>query len=187
MQHCCLFRGRPRPRLALVLVLALTAAVLAATAPPAAGQGFVPTPVVRSGDNAPGTPAGVTFGLPPGTTDPSTVIGPAINSSGTVALIVHVTGSGVTANVNDSGIWTGTAGGGVQLVARDGDPAPIGSGASAPLAQINSFPAINAAGLVGFRGTLAVGGGVTTANDTGVWAKPAGRPPALVARGGGGA
>src|SRR5262249_12537094 len=164
MQHCCLFRGRPRPRLALVLVLALTAAVLAATAPPAAGQGFVPTPVARSGDNAPGTPAGVTFGLAPGTTDPSPFIGPAINSSGTVALIVHVTGSGVTANVNDIGIWTGTAGGGVQLVARDGDPAPIGSGASAPLAPVNSFPAVTAGGRVGCRAPLAVGWGGTPAH-----------------------
>jgi hypothetical protein len=149
---------------------------------PAAGQGFVPTPVVKSGDNAPGTPSGVTFGLAPGSTSAAPFGAPAINSSGAVALFASVTGPGITANVNDIGIWTGTDGGALQLVARTGDSVPLGAGNSAPLAQFNSFPAINAAGLVGFRGTLVVGGTVTTSNDTGVWARPAGGSQALVAR-----
>jgi hypothetical protein len=168
------------PLVTLVGLVAVT--VLATIAGPAAGQGSVSTPVVRSGDAAPGTPAGVTFGLVAGTTDPAPFIGPAINSSGAVAILAHVTGSGVTANVNDIGIWTGTAGGAVDLVVRDGDSVPIGAGSSAPLAQINTFPAINASGLVAFRGTLMVGGAVTTSNDTGVWAMPPAASMTLVAR-----
>jgi hypothetical protein len=166
----------------LTLVTPLAAAIgVAATAVPAAAQGFVATPVVRSGDAAPGTPAGVTFGLVSGATDPAPFIGPTINSPGDVAFLAHVTGSGITANVNDIGIWS-TSGGTVQLVIRDGDSVPIGSGNSAPLAQINTFPPIGLSGPVAYRGTLVVGGAVTTANDTGIWAQPPAASMTLIAR-----
>jgi hypothetical protein len=125
--------------------------------------------VVKSGDAAPGTAAGITFGLSTGVTDPSPFIGPSINSSGTVGFIARVTGTGVTANVNDIGVWTKAPGGAVQYLARDGDPISVGVG-TATLAAINSFPATSSAGTVGFRGTLALGGSVTASNDTGVWA-----------------
>ena len=135
---------------------------------PAPAQVYTPQLVVKSGDAAPGTPAGVSFGLVAGATDPSPFIGPTLNASGTAAFLAHVTGSGVTANVNDIGIWTGAAGGPVLLFARDGDPITVGAG-TATLGAINSFPAINTAGTIAFRGTLVQGGSVTAANDTGVW------------------
>lgn len=78
-----------------------------------------PRLVAREGDPAPGTPDGVRYlVLQSGLRD--------LNDRGEVSFSGQVTGPGVTF-ANDSALWAGPRGG-VQLVARDGSPAPGTSG-----------------------------------------------------------
>ncbi len=68
--------------------------------------------IARAGDHAPGTPAGVNFLF--------SDTRPVINGNGRVAFAAKLTGSGVTPDVNDSGIWAETDAG-LTLFARTGD------------------------------------------------------------------
>src|SRR5262245_4710772 len=85
----------------------------------ASARGQTTTVVIKSGDAAPGTPAGVVFGQATGT-----AFGyPGSSTTGFVAFNAGVMGPGITAGTNDFGIWAGTPGA-IQLVARATDPAP---------------------------------------------------------------
>jgi hypothetical protein len=70
--------------------------------------------VARKGSPAPGTPAGVNFGE---------LDAPVLNGAGRTLFLARLTGPGVTANVDDDGIWS-EGGGALNLVARNGSPAP---------------------------------------------------------------
>ena len=110
------------------------------------------TLIMREGNAAPGTAAGVSFG---------NVLTHQLNASGQVAFEASLTGSGVIAGTNDRGIWRdGT------LIARSGDAAP----GTAPGVTFRSvtFRQINAAGQVLFTGNLA-DAGATTVNGGGLW------------------
>jgi hypothetical protein len=78
-----------------------------------------------------------------------------------------VRGTGVVTNVNNVGLWAQHATNGLVLVAREGSEAPGVSG--------STFFRLNQIALPGtaqplFQATMTVGaGGVTTANDTGLW------------------
>ncbi len=67
--------------------------------------------VARSGDAAPGTPAGVMYGR---------MNTPVLNGSGQTAFKSNLTGTGVT-TVNNWGIWATDSAGVLTLVARAGD------------------------------------------------------------------
>ena len=127
----------------------------------ASAQGYSHVVIAKTGDTAPGT-GGLTFG--------ATFTAPALNSVSdqyAAAFLAQLTGPGVTANVNDRGIFSRTTAGALELVARIGDPITTGSG-SATLGTVGSFPAVGLDGRVGIVGTL-TGGGITTANDGAVW------------------
>ncbi|WP_425397365.1 DUF7453 family protein [Aeoliella sp.] len=102
-----------------------------------------------------------------------------INNDGQVAFLAqYVPDVGAPAVA----IWSEGGGVGPQLVAADGYPAAgVVRGAYASLSS--ALPFINDAGQVLFRGNLQVGaGGVTTADNSGVWIADAGQQPSLVLR-----
>ncbi len=116
----------------------------------------------RVGDPAPSTEAGTTF------TQFNNYV---VNPSGQVAFVANL-------QTNQTGIWRGLAGA-LSLVARANDLAPGTSGAMFSTFGVVSM---NAAGHVLFDAQL-TGSGVTTADQSGLWA---GTPSALtlVARAG---
>ena len=71
------------------------------------------TLVAREGDPAPGAGDGVVF---------ENLFAPSINNANEVLFAAVLSGTGVASD-NKDGIWTGPPGN-LQLLARDGDPAP---------------------------------------------------------------
>jgi hypothetical protein len=136
--------------------------------------------LVTSGENAPandGTPTGLTF---------ANFRHPLLNDVGAIAFLATVLGEGVDAS-NDAGVWT-NEGGLLRLVAREGDAAPgvsgavfahfvsvaLGDGAYA-IEEDNVAPPA-----VAFVAQLEAGrGGVTAANDLGLWIYKRGHDPLL--------
>lgn len=123
--------------------------------------------VAREGDSAPGT-AGAGFSTL------STTL--AMNTAGSMVFAAALTGGDTISGVNSSGLWVGPAGG-LSLVVRQGDAAP-GTG-GAVFGSANE-PTINSSGRVMFRAGLS-GGGVSAANDAGLWSGVPGSL-ALIAR-----
>jgi uncharacterized protein YjiK len=114
---------------------------------------------LRENDVATGTTAGVVF------SDFSDLV----LGGGDYEFLVkgEVRGSGVVTNVNDKGLWAQHATSGLVLVAREGSEAPGVSGSTfSRLTQI----ALPGTAQPIFQATMKTGtGGVTTANDTGLW------------------
>ena len=136
--------------------------------------------LARSGDRAPGTPSGVTYGSHYAGSDTHFPTPPAINNAGRTAFAANLTGTGVN-DTNASGVWVGTPGD-VTLVARAGSQAP-GVPAGVNFADYrNASPVLNDAGKVAFTWLLS-GTGVDSTNNAGIWAgEPGGL--SLVARSG---
>ncbi|MEQ8209636.1 MAG: hypothetical protein RH917_07370 [Lacipirellulaceae bacterium] len=85
--------------------------------------------VARTGDAAPGTPAGVNFAR----------LGTYVfNSSGQVAFSGFLTGTGVD-STNDVGIWALDSSGTLALIAREGDALDVGNGTAIDLRVINDI------------------------------------------------
>ncbi len=112
--------------------------------------------LARSGDQAPGGPAGIVFvGLSV----------PKMNASGQSAFVAGLGGPGITPP--NLGIWRGTPGN-LTLVTRTGEPAS-GTPAGVTYGIIRTFSLrFNAAGQIGFKADLK-GPGITTNNGTGFW------------------
>jgi hypothetical protein len=114
---------------------------------------------LRENDAAPGTTAGVVF------SDFSDLV----LGGGDYEFLVkgELRGTGVIVNVNNVGLWAQHATNGLELVAREGSEAPGVAG--------STFLRLNQIALPGtaqplFQATMTTGvGGVTTANDTGLW------------------
>jgi hypothetical protein len=114
---------------------------------------------LRENDDAPGTTPGVVF------SDFSDLV----LGGGDYEFLVkgEVRGTGVIVNANDKGLWAQHATNGLVLVAREGSEAPgvVGS----------TFFRLTQLALPGtaqpmFQASMKTGtGGVTTANDTGLW------------------
>ncbi len=81
--------------------------------------------VVREGDAAPGTPAGVTFGAFQGL--PAASVSPVMNAAGQVAFLATVTGPGVS-GANDLGIWATDPYDVMHLVVREGQAVEVAPG-----------------------------------------------------------
>lgn len=117
--------------------------------------------VVRSGDAAPGTNAGVVYS--------STLGSPVLNNAGEIAFWGRVVGTGVVLT-NNTGIWS-TTGGTLSLVARTGDAASdTGPGV------VYSYligPTFNSAGDTAFLGGL-FGTGVDLTNDDAIFLQSSG-------------
>jgi hypothetical protein len=114
---------------------------------------------LRENAAAPGTAAGVVFG---DFTD--LVLG---GEDYEFLVKGEVRGTGVTVNVNSAGLWAQHATNGLQLVAREGSQAPDVAGST--LSKINQIALPGVAQPI-FQATMKTGvGGVTTANDTGLW------------------
>ncbi len=124
--------------------------------------------VVRSGDQAPGTPSGVNY---------SSVNSPGLNDAGQIAFNGLLTGSGVD-STNDWGIWS-EGSGSLALVAREGDHAP-GTPSGVNYSNLFISPVLNDAGQTAFYAEL-TGSGVDATNDRGIWSEGSGSL-ALVAR-----
>lgn len=132
--------------------------------------------VAREGSPAPGTPAGVVFA----DFQNPVAIRPAMNGSDHVAFVAPLMGAGVDMT-NDQGLWS-EGGGALELVAREGDPAP-GLPAGVNFGTV-VFQGINNLGEVAFDATL-VGPSVTVGvNDRSIWKHTPGIGPVLIARSG---
>ena len=126
--------------------------------------------VARSGNQAPGVPAGANFsgfGFAP----------PAFNDGGQTAFFAALAGGGVDAT-NNQGIWS-EGSGSLALVARSGSPAPGTPGG----VNFSGFysPVLNNAGQTAIRANLTGIGVTPSENDLGVWSEGSGSL-ALVAR-----
>ena len=125
--------------------------------------------VVREGDPAPGTGAGIVFALSLGTSF-------ALSEAGHVAFNPILAGPGITAS-NDLGIWIHDGASGLALVAREGDAAPGMPGVV--YASLAPFPTngpdpndVNGAGDVAFPAQLA-GPGIDPSNDHAIFVREA--------------
>lgn len=125
--------------------------------------------VAREGSHAPGTLAGANFGG----VDPFQT--PLLNGAGQTAFVGGLLiGSGDVDSSNDSGIWS-EGSGSLALVAREGTHAP-GTPIGANFGEFSTYStfstlAFNSAGQAAFHTKLVTGGGgVTSSNDTGIWA-----------------
>ena len=132
----------------------------------ASGSG--PFPVAREGSSAPGTTANFNSGITGRR---------AFNGVGQVAFR-----GGIDENGGSLGIWTEGNGAGLSLAALRGRTAPdVGGGAT--FFTFSSTPALNDNGLTAFVGTLSNGiGGVSLANNTGIWRGGNGSGLSLVVR-----
>ncbi len=112
----------------------------------------------RTGDPAPGAGSDARF---------SDIGSAVVNRNGVVAFRAQIAGAGVDSS-NDTGIWWGVPGN-LQLIAREGDPAPgMPFGVSfGGFGNVNS-PDINDVGEVAFIGYL-VGAGIDVNNGVGIW------------------
>ena len=173
--HCTLFSGSNTDSIWLAENGLLTAVAIAGTLPGTfTGLGFREPVLNDSGAVAfsvssriwAGQPSGLqiiaqTGGAVPGGANGETFgqfIDPVINSA------VHVAFRALTSG--PAGIWTNRSGS-LGPVVRGGDVAP-GTTDGAVFADM-PFPVLNDADRIAFRGTLAVGGDVTTSNDSGIW------------------
>jgi hypothetical protein len=127
--------------------------------------------LVREGDAAPGTPAGAIF---------STFVSEiCLNNAGQIAFRATLAGLGVTGQ-NSAGLWAGSPEK-LQLVARTGDPAPGISGATFSTLSLQRLFTLNDLGQLAFIAQLA-GPGITTANDSSIWATDVSGALHLIAR-----
>jgi hypothetical protein len=123
--------------------------------------------LIREGDQAPGTSAGVLIGDLDGNFS-------VIINGGRVAFNADLTGAGVD-GTNNTGTWS-TALGTLTLVAREGDPAP---GTDTTFLGVG-YPAMNTAGQVAFGGVLTLPDPQDA--DLGIWIQDASGVVRLVIR-----
>jgi hypothetical protein len=136
--------------------------------------------VALSGQPAPGTPGGVSYGSLDSyfAGGPFQIVrGPVLNDAGRTAFRAHLTGTGVDAT-NNQGIWS-EGSGSLALVARTGSAAPgapdgVNFGVNPELELFT--PVLNSAGQTAFYGGL-------TDGSVGIWSEGSGNL-ALVARDG---
>ena len=110
------------------------------------------TLMARTGSAAPGTPGGVNFDsfpLPP----------VLINAAGQIAFRGHLTGPGVVAGVNRTGIWAERAGA-LSLIVREGSPVTTVAGANFGFID---DPALNRHGQTAFVALMSGVPGATNA------------------------
>lgn len=162
---------RLAPPLLLALIFLLASTIMAAP--------LSISPVVEVGDPAPGFPAGTVFEAlgthPLFQTYPGGRIDPAMDSQGNVAFSAYIGSDGVADAVEPPlGIWR-EVDGTLELIARDGDPAP-GTGSTFAAFPSLQFPLtpFMAGGRTAFEATTAAG-------DEGLWSDLS-RPLHLVAK-----
>lgn len=105
--------------------------------------------IAQTGGEVPGGVNGETF---------SQLIDPVINNAGHLAFRAFTSGP--------TGVWTNRMGALAPIV-RGGDAAPDTTGGVVFADMV--YPVLNNSDRIAFRGTLAVSGEVTTANDSGIW------------------
>jgi len=146
---------------------------------PTASGRYAATAVVLTKDPAPGIPGAIfsVLGNPIVTDSNHTAFQATVTGSATAGIIA----SGSAAN--NSGIWADSGTHGRMLIVRTGTTAPgyAGSGPAVGTFATLSDPVYADDDAVAFLGTLVKTGGVTVANNTGVWATASGSL-ALVAR-----
>lgn len=134
--------------------------------------------IARAGNAAPGVGPGLNFGL---------FDRIAMNPNGQTAFraSLHLSGPGVDLTNND-GIWSEGGGNGVELLAREGDPAPgMGPGVNWGTFDSNGALSINSQGHAAFRARLSLDSpAVDSSNSGGVWSEGGGNGLQLVARAG---
>lgn len=131
--------------------------------------------VMREGDPAPGTP-GCLYGSPTLSTHDFS------RSTGMMAFQCGLTGGNVTGANDDGALFAGTIGN-IQLVAREGDPAPTGNaGETYGQAIFTSNHAIVDNGTVVFQASIA-GASVTPANDMAIFYGTPGNIQAIIREG----
>jgi hypothetical protein len=111
---------------------------------------------------------------------------PSTGEETATTLLAKLAGSDVS-TANDSAILSGTSGSALQMIAREGSPAPntLNGGNTAPVGTFQSFTSVampGNSGTIWFTATLAHSGGITSANDTGIWVSSPGSGVRLLMR-----
>jgi hypothetical protein len=132
--------------------------------------------LIREGEPAPGTANGVNF---------SVFYIADFNYAGRIAFQGGLRGPGVTAS-NNFGVWSNGATGTLQLLARQGSPAPgtpagVVFGPGAAGGAVFPFPVLNNAGHTAFFSEL-TGSSVNSANNVGLWSDAGGEGLELIMR-----
>lgn len=126
--------------------------------------------IVKTGDIAPGLPAGTAF--------KGFVESPSMNSTGQVAFTSNLVGPGLDFS-NSRSLWRESAGGNLQLLAREGTQAP-GLPAGVIFSELGR-PDFSDSGRGVFSGLLS-GPGITSENAKGIWGEAAGSGLRMIAR-----
>lgn len=126
--------------------------------------------VARTGEQVPGLPSGVLFG--------SNFANPNLNTTGQVAFENQLAGVDVT-NRTSRAIFVGSEAGGLDLVARGGDPVPGMPGFDYGFYLGGNL--LNSSGVVGFVADV-LGPGTTSRNLGALFTKETGRPARLIVR-----
>ena len=132
--------------------------------------GALATLLVRTGDSAPGAPAGATF---------ATLGDPVLDNAENIAFLGKLKVTGAVKTLNSLGIWTTAGTGGLKLVALRGSTAPDTGGA-----KFSAFLSVLLPdnGSAVFLAKLTAGRGVTAKNDLGIWSQDSNANVHLVAR-----
>jgi hypothetical protein len=132
--------------------------------------------VARSGQQAPGTPAGVTFTF---NNLHDVLDAPVLNNAGQTTFRSYLAGPGVVTNVNNLGRWS-EGSGSLALVARRGSTMP-----GLPAGVVNNGldeAGLNNAGESVFYTQLS-GSGVNSSNNQAIWSEGSGSLSMVVRRG----
>ncbi len=134
--------------------------------------------VAQSGTQAPGGPAGALMQSGTGASFALNTSSSRTNAAGSIMYVSAFSGGGVTANVNDSAVFVGSAGGSFAPIARRGISTVAGTGGAVLSAAFDTSTQSltqSADGTVYFKQTMTGGDVSGTTNNTGVFAAtPAG-------------
>lgn len=140
--------------------------------------------VVQSGTQAPGGPAGATMDLS-GSSAGLQAATAKINADGVISFVSIMTGGGTVANVDNSGVFAGTASGGFGMLARRGTVVSGTGGAvhsSAFNTSVGSLP-VNAGSTLYFGSAMTGGDVVGTSNNDAVFSAAGGVLSIIARRG----
>lgn len=132
--------------------------------------------LARAGDQAPGMPTGVIYGVTP---SPFPVIVGGLNDAGQTTFWANLAGNGVIGNQN-FGIWSGDSSE-LTLITRSGNPAP-GTPSGVNFSNLLSAFSSNNAGQIAFAARL-TGSGVNSTNELGLWSNGSGSLELVARRG----
>ena len=140
--------------------------------------------LIQSGQAAPGGPAGATLDLA-GSSSGFQAGSAKINADGLISFVSLFTGGGAVPNVDNWGVFTGTASGGVTMAVRRGAAAPGTAGAviNSPFSTGPGGLPLNGSGHLYFGASLTGGDVLADSNNSGIFGGAPGSLSLIARRG----